>query len=68
LKRLKAVGLEDGEYQTINLTAITRAAHLSNEDQAVNDIHDILKAYYKVALKRFMDNVVLQIVERIYLK
>ena len=43
-----------------DLAAITRAAHLSNEDHAVNDIHDILKAYYKVALKRYMDNVVLQ--------
>ena len=67
LNRLKGVGLEDGEYQTIDLAAITRAAHLSNEGQAVNDIHDILKAYYKVALKRYMDNVVLQVVERIYL-
>jgi hypothetical protein len=28
---------------------------------------DILKAYYKIALKRFMDNVILQVVERIYL-
>ncbi|KFZ24697.1 hypothetical protein V502_00824 [Pseudogymnoascus sp. VKM F-4520 (FW-2644)] len=67
LNRLKKVGLEDGQYQTIDLAAITQAAHLSNEDQAVNDIHDILKAYYKVALKRYMDNVVLQVVERIYL-
>ncbi|KAL5345014.1 hypothetical protein ACLOAV_009967 [Pseudogymnoascus australis] len=67
LSRLKEVGLEDGQYQTIDLAAITRAAHLSNEDQAVNDIHDILKAYYKVALKRYMDNVVLQVIERIYL-
>lgn len=38
--------------------------HLSNEDQAVRDIHDILKAYYKVAVKRFTDNVVLQVTER----
>ncbi|KAL5371097.1 hypothetical protein PMIN06_012048 [Paraphaeosphaeria minitans] len=38
--------------------------HLSNEDQAVNDIDDILKAYYKVAMKRFVDNVVLQVTER----
>ncbi|KFY29107.1 hypothetical protein V491_00184 [Pseudogymnoascus sp. VKM F-3775] len=67
LSRLKKLGLEDGERQTIDLASITRAAHLSNEDQAVNDIHDILKAYYKVALKRYMDNVVLQVVERIYL-
>ncbi|PVH90817.1 hypothetical protein DM02DRAFT_664639 [Periconia macrospinosa] len=38
--------------------------HLGNEEQAVNDIHDILKAYYKVAMKRFTDNVVLQVTER----
>lgn len=67
LERLKMVGLEDGEVREIDLGAVMRAAHLSNEDQAVNDIHDILKAYYKVALKRFMDNVILQVVERIYL-
>jgi hypothetical protein len=41
--------------------------HLSNEDQAVNDNHDILRTYYKVALKRFPDNVVLQVTERILL-
>jgi hypothetical protein len=33
---------------------------LGNEEQAANDIHDILEAYYKVATKRFTDNVVLQ--------
>ena len=31
--------MEDGEHQTIDLAAITCATHLSNEDQAVNDIH-----------------------------
>jgi hypothetical protein len=41
--------------------------YLSNEDQAVYNIHDILKAYYKVALKRFIDTLVLQVVERHYL-
>lgn len=67
LARLKNLGLEDGGTYTIDLAAITRATHLSNEEQAVNDIHDILKAYYKVAMKRFMDNVVVQVVERHYL-
>ena len=33
----------------------------------MNEIHDILKAYYKVALKQFIDNVVLQVIKRIYL-
>jgi hypothetical protein len=44
-----------------------QSVHLSNEDQAVNDIHDTLKAYYKVAMKRFTDNVVAQITERVLL-
>jgi hypothetical protein len=65
--RLKKLGLEDGTLLQVNLKAIAGAAHLSNEDQAVNDIHDILKAYYQVAMKRFMDNVIVQVVERIYL-
>ena len=63
LARLKAIGLQDG-YQGISLQKITEAAHLSNEDQAVNDIHDVLKAYYQVAVKRFMDNVLKSVVER----
>lgn len=37
---------------------------LSNDDQTVYDIHGMLKAYYKVAIKRFTDNVVIQITER----
>lgn len=41
-----------------------KGVHLSNDDQAVYDIHDMLKAYYKVAIKRFTDNVVIQITER----
>jgi hypothetical protein len=61
------LGLEDGAHLQVNLKAIVGAAHLSNEDQAVNDIHDILKAYYQVAMKRFMDNVILQVMEIIYL-
>lgn len=49
------------------LTDILKAANMSNEDAAIFEIHDILKAYYKVAIKRFVDNVVVQVVERIYL-
>jgi len=40
--------------QVIDIAATTRAAHLSNEDQAVNDFHDILRAGYKVVMKRFI--------------
>lgn len=51
----------------IKLTDILKATNLSNEEAAIFDIHDILKAYYKVAVKRFVDNVVVQVVERHYL-
>ena len=65
--RLKGLGLQNGTEINVDLKAVANKAHLSNEDQAVNDIHDILKAYYKVALKRFTDNIVIQVVERCYL-
>ena len=67
LNRLKGLGLKDGQSNMVDLAQITAAAHLSNEQQAVYDIHDILRAYYKVAIKRFTDNVVLQVFERCYL-
>ena len=51
-------------YVGLNLHDLIKRTHLSNEDSAVYDIHDILKAYYKVAMKRFVDNVILQVTER----
>lgn len=38
--------------------------NVSNEDEAVYQIHDSLKAYLKVARKRFVDTVAIQAVER----
>ncbi|KAI9699778.1 MAG: hypothetical protein M1836_002813 [Candelina mexicana] len=61
---LKRRGYVDGQMGQINFAQLTAVAHLSNEASAVHDIHDALKAYYKVALKRFIDNVVVQVVER----
>ncbi|KAL4948261.1 P-loop containing nucleoside triphosphate hydrolase protein [Aspergillus filifer] len=63
-KRLEKMGLTNTHVTQVSLQSIMARVHLSNEDQAVYDIHDILKAYYKVALKRFADNVVIQVVER----
>lgn len=54
-------------YVGLNLDDLIKRTHLSNEDSAVYDIHDILKAYYKVAMKRFVDNVILQVTERHYM-
>jgi hypothetical protein len=62
---VQALGFQDGQAHTIDLGKLTSAIHLSNEDQAVNDIHDVLKAYYKVAVKRFGDNVLISVVERL---
>ncbi|KAJ6090432.1 P-loop containing nucleoside triphosphate hydrolase protein [Penicillium sp. IBT 16267x] len=62
LARLEGLGLVDGE--PFDRGKVMKGVHLSNDDQAVYDIHDMLKAYYKVAIKRFTDNVVIQITER----
>ena len=64
LKRFESVGIKEGNATPLDMSSLLGAANLSNEDQAVNDIHDVLKAYYKVAIKRFMDNVVIAVVER----
>ena len=63
LARLKKMGLHDGQ-NNVSMEQLLGTVHLSNEDQAVNDIHDILKAYYKTALKRFQDQVLKAVVER----
>lgn len=39
----------------------------SNVDQATEDAHDILKSYYKVALKRFVDEICLQVISHFLL-
>ena len=67
VSRLIAGGMQDRKNMIVDLPALTKTVHLSNEDQATYDIHDILKSYYKVAVKRFIDNVVIQVVERHYL-
>ncbi|KAI9803497.1 MAG: hypothetical protein M1825_001840 [Sarcosagium campestre] len=36
---------------------------MSNDDHMIQDLHDILKSYYKVARKRFVDAVCLQAVD-----
>ena len=62
LARLESLDFVEGD--PFVREKIMKSVHLSNDDQAVYDIHDMLKAYYKVAIKRFADNVVIQITER----
>ncbi|KAF3168204.1 hypothetical protein TWF225_008681 [Orbilia oligospora] len=53
-----------GENGMVNLNVVAEMFNLSNEDTTVRDVHDILKSYYDISLRRFTDNVVLQVVER----
>ncbi|KAK3319348.1 P-loop containing nucleoside triphosphate hydrolase protein [Apodospora peruviana] len=49
---------------TVKLSQLTRLVNdKGNVEQTKEDIHDILKSYYKVARKRFVDNINRQVVE-----
>ena len=45
---------------SINIDRFADDERVSNDEHTVRTIHDILRAYYKVALKRFVDNVCMQ--------
>jgi len=68
--RLRARGFVDKIYNNTTgapystVRSLAEHAHLSIEDEAVYEIHDILKCYYSIAIKRFADNVINQVVER----
>ncbi|KAK9604807.1 hypothetical protein V6Z93_002758 [Aspergillus fumigatus] len=61
--RLGSLGIHNNP-QYIEIEQLMGGIHLSNDDQALYDSHDTLKAFYKVALKRFTDNVIVQVTER----
>jgi hypothetical protein len=64
MMRANKAGEDEGDKY---YDGMIRETHLSNDESAVHDIHDTLKAYYRVAVKRFVDNVVLQVTERHYM-
>ncbi|RDH26896.1 P-loop containing nucleoside triphosphate hydrolase protein [Aspergillus welwitschiae] len=49
--------------ECVPLSDLTQIHHMNNMEQTVQDIHDILKSYYKVARKRFIDNMCMQAVD-----
>jgi hypothetical protein len=60
----KYEGLDGMGKLCLMLDDVTKAAtNKSNADQAKEAIHDTLQAYYKVAYKRFVDNVFTQAVD-----
>ena len=46
--------------KVVRLDDIKTTQSKSNAEHMVQDIHDTLKSYYKLARKRFVDNVVMQ--------
>lgn len=44
----------------VRLSNAKRTHPISNTDYIVQDIHNILKSYYKVACKRFVNNIIKQ--------
>lgn len=52
-----------GYGDVVQLDAILRTSTAGNTDHTIRDLHDILKSYYKVARKRFVDIVSMQAVD-----
>ena len=46
--------------RVVKLSSIVNNHPLSNVEHTVRDLHDIVKSYYKVARKRFVDEVCMQ--------
>lgn len=53
-------GPSNSEESVVRLNDIPDNHHMSNFHQTVQDLHDVLQAYYKVSRKRFVDNVCMQ--------
>ncbi|KAL9121034.1 MAG: hypothetical protein Q9187_002408 [Circinaria calcarea] len=61
---LTKLGFRNGQpTQRIDIETM-RLVHLDPDTATVYEIHDMLKAYYQVALNRFVDNVSIQVIER----
>lgn len=53
----------EGYGEMVPLDALLQTSTASNSDHIIGDLHDILKSYYKVARKRFVDVVCMQAVD-----
>lgn len=53
----------EGYGEMVKLDAIVQTSTASNTNHTIGDLHDILKSYYKVARKRFVDVVCMQAVD-----
>ncbi|KAI4236629.1 MAG: hypothetical protein LQ349_002430 [Xanthoria aureola] len=55
----------DGDNrELVQVSALFQNMNISNLESTVQHLHDILKSYYKVSRKRFVDNVCMQAADR----
>lgn len=58
---LKDKVLQDCQHgAVVRLDDMVQTHSMSNVEHVVQEVHDILKSYYKVARKRFVDNLIMQ--------
>lgn len=63
-KALAEKSFSDCQHGTVvRMEDITQSHDLSNADHVVVEIHDILRSYYKLARKRFVDCVRMQVAD-----
>ena len=63
LRKLKTWVTNDGENDTLLRLRDTLDAYVTNDDHTIEDLHDTLKSYHKVARKRFVDAVCKQAID-----
>jgi len=51
-------------FKDENIINIGKKHYASNEDHAIQDMIDMINSYTKVAFKRFVDNIIMQVTER----
>ncbi|KAI0154591.1 dynamin GTPase [Xylariaceae sp. FL1272] len=64
-RQLRHKTLENCKHgsDVVRLDDIAQTHNMGNVDHVIYEIHDILRSYYKVALKRFVDNVRMQVAD-----
>ena len=53
----------EGFGRVIRAEDLFQHNHMSNDEHTTQDLHDILQSYYKVARKRFVDNLRMQVAD-----
>lgn len=61
-KRIQTKKISTTQYgDVVRISDVSSHGHMGNEEHTVQDLHDTLQSYYKVARKRFVDNLRMQV-------